>query len=119
MTSYQRPKECEPSRYRHGSDPPKQVQAGSLTDRKNPSSTYSLFNAIPYFVHSLTSKPMELNRERNDVRPRQEEASSMSPSMIAVVVPPVEKESVFLLRTVRAAINAYRRSHPRSPEVSY
>jgi hypothetical protein len=30
MTSCQRPKECEPSRYRHGSDPPKQVDTASL-----------------------------------------------------------------------------------------
>src|SRR5688572_17657856 len=34
MTSCQRPKECEPSRYRHGSDPPKQVETGPFSDRK-------------------------------------------------------------------------------------
>ena len=41
----------------------------------------------------------------------------MSPSTITVVVPRAEEESVFLLHAVQAAIHAYRRSHPRSPEV--
>ena len=111
MTSSQRPKECEPSRYRHGCDPPKRVETGSLTDRKCPSTTYSLFHTIPLIQHIV------LNRDRNDVRPQQEEVSSMSPATITVVVPSAEKESVFILQAVRAAIHAYRRSRPRSPEV--
>ena len=41
----------------------------------------------------------------------------MSPSTITVIVPCAENESVFLLHAVNAAIRAYRRSHPRSPEV--
>ena len=111
MTSCQRPKECEPSRYRHGCDPPKQVETGSLTDRKCPSTTYSLFHTIPFIQHKVVC------RDRNDVRPLQEEVSSMSPATITVVVPSAEKESVFILQAVRAAIHAYRRSRPTSPEV--
>lgn len=111
MTSSQRPKECEPSRYRHGCDPPKQVETGSLTDRKCPSTTYSLFHTIPFIQHKVVC------RDRNDVRPLQEEVSSMSPATITVVVPSAEKESVFILQAVRAAIHAYRRSRPTSPEV--
>jgi hypothetical protein len=58
MTSCQRPKECEPSRYRHGSDPPKQVDTGSLTDRKCPSTTYSLFHTIAFIQHKVVlSRP--------------------------------------------------------------
>jgi hypothetical protein len=41
----------------------------------------------------------------------------MSPCTITVVVPCAENESVFLLHAVNAAIQAYRRSHVRSPEV--
>ena len=41
----------------------------------------------------------------------------MSPSTITVVVPCAENEAVFLLHAVNAAIQAYRRSHVRSPEV--
>ena len=41
----------------------------------------------------------------------------MSPATITVVVPSAEKESVFILQAVRAAIHAYRRSRPTSPEV--
>ena len=40
----------------------------------------------------------------------------MSPT-ITIVVPRAEKESVFLLQAVRAAIHAYRYSHLRGPEV--
>src|SRR5687767_15682804 len=58
MTSCQRPKECEPSRYRHGSDPPKQVETDTLTDRKCPSTTYSLFHTIPFIQHKVVlSRP--------------------------------------------------------------
>ena len=42
----------------------------------------------------------------------------MSPATITVVVPSAEKESVFILQAVRAAIHAYRRSRPRNPEVA-
>ena len=41
----------------------------------------------------------------------------MSSSTITVVVPCAENEAVFLLHAVDAAIQAYRRSHVRSPEV--
>jgi hypothetical protein len=41
----------------------------------------------------------------------------MSPSTITLVVPTAEKESVFLLQAVRAAIHAYRRSHRESFEM--
>lgn len=41
----------------------------------------------------------------------------MSSSTITVVVPCAENEAVFLLHAVKAAIQAYRRSHVRSPEV--
>ena len=41
----------------------------------------------------------------------------MSPSTITVIVPWDENESVFLLHVVNAAIQAYRRSHVRRPEV--
>lgn len=41
----------------------------------------------------------------------------MSPFTITVVVPCAENEAVFLLQVVTAAIQAYRRSHVRSPEV--
>lgn len=41
----------------------------------------------------------------------------MSPATITVVVPSAEKESVFILQAVRAAIHAYRRSRPGSHEV--
>lgn len=41
----------------------------------------------------------------------------MSPATITVVVPSAEKESVFIVQAVRAAIHAYRRSRPTSPEV--
>jgi hypothetical protein len=37
----------------------------------------------------------------------------MSPSTITVVVPSAEKESVFILQAVRAAIHAYRRGRPK------
>ena len=40
----------------------------------------------------------------------------MSPSTITVVVPYAENEAVFLLHAVKAAIQAYRRSHVRSAE---
>jgi hypothetical protein len=41
----------------------------------------------------------------------------MSSSMITVAVPCAENEAVFLLHAVNAAIQAYRRSHVRIPEV--
>ena len=41
----------------------------------------------------------------------------MSPSMITLVVPWAEKESVFLLQAVQSAIRAYRDDRPRCPEV--
>ena len=41
----------------------------------------------------------------------------MSPATITVIVPSAEEESVFILQAVRAAIHAYRRSRPTSPEV--
>jgi len=41
----------------------------------------------------------------------------MSPSTITVVVPCAENEAVFLLHAVKAAIQAYRGSHVRGPEV--
>lgn len=42
----------------------------------------------------------------------------MSPSTITVVVPCAENEAVFLRHAVNAAIQAYRRRHVRSPEMS-
>ena len=42
----------------------------------------------------------------------------MSSLRITVVVPFAENEAVFLLHAVKAAIQAYRRRHVRSPEVS-
>ena len=41
----------------------------------------------------------------------------MSPSTITVIVPCAESEASFLLHAVNAAIQAYRRSHVRSPDV--
>jgi hypothetical protein len=41
----------------------------------------------------------------------------MSSSTITVVVPCAENEAEFLLHAVKAAIQAYRRSHVRSPEI--
>ena len=49
--------------------------------------------------------------------PIKREVSSMSPSTITVIVPWDENESVFLLHAVNAAIQAYRHSYVRSPEV--
>ena len=112
MTSCQRPKECEPSRYRHGSDPPKQVETGSLTDRKCPSTTYSLFHTIPFIRHKVVIETGTMSG------PNKRRSLSMSPATITVIVPSAEEESVFILQAVRAAIHAYRRSRPTSPEVS-
>ena len=42
----------------------------------------------------------------------------MSPSMITLVVPCAENESVFLLQAVQIAIRAYRDDRPRCAEVN-
>ena len=42
----------------------------------------------------------------------------MSPSMITLVVPCAENESVFLLQAVQIAIRAYRDDRPRGPEAN-
>jgi hypothetical protein len=57
MTSCQRPKECEPSRYRHGCDPPKQVESASLSNFRrtlSPSSTPSPFDPFTYIRSKVT-----------------------------------------------------------------
>jgi len=114
MTSCQRPKECEPSRYRHGSDPPKQVPTASPTLVEH----FLRLQRNPHSIHSLTSRAKKLNREPERCPgPIKREVSSMSLSTITVVVPCAENESVFLLHVVNAAIQAYRRSHVRRPEV--
>jgi len=59
MTSCQRPKECEPSRYRHGSDPPKQVPTASPTLVEH----FLRLQRNPHSIHSLTSKAKKLIRE--------------------------------------------------------
>jgi hypothetical protein len=51
MTSCHRPTECEVSRYRHGCDPPKNIDAAPPSDRKNqrassPPSAQSLIRLI-------------------------------------------------------------------------
>jgi hypothetical protein len=59
MTSCQRPKECEPSRYRHGSDPPKQVQTASLANSRRtlfPSSTQSSFGPFTYIRSKIITE---------------------------------------------------------------
>jgi hypothetical protein len=61
MTSCRRPKECETSRYRHGSDPPKTIQAALSSGAKNqrPTSPISkqslirLFELQPSLLDSL------------------------------------------------------------------
>jgi|SRR5687767_9841625 len=66
MTSCQRPKECEPSRYRHGSDPPKQVEIASLTNSRRtlfPSQTQLRFdsfaNSFAYIRSNVTESQIE------------------------------------------------------------
>src|SRR5688572_9806475 len=57
MTSCQRPKECEPSRYRHGSDPPKQVETASLSNFRRTlslSSKQSSFDPFTYIPDKVT-----------------------------------------------------------------
>src|SRR5687767_2078610 len=74
MTSCQRPKGCEPSRYRHGNDPPKQVETASLSNSRRTlslSSTQSSFDPFTYIRSKVTES----------------EASSMSSPTITVVVP--------------------------------
>ena len=58
MTSCQRPKECEPSRYRHGSDPPKQVETASLSNSRRPLSPSSTPSSFDPFT-SIRSKVTE------------------------------------------------------------
>jgi hypothetical protein len=71
MTSCQGPTGCQPYRYRHGSDPPKQVGAGPLSERKLASpSTQSLILLIQLQPSLLSlvfrlhpkSKPRWVNR---------------------------------------------------------
>jgi hypothetical protein len=115
MTSCQRPKECEPSSYRHGSDPPKQVKTASLSNSHQTltlSSTQLSFDPFTYIRSKVTE-----SRSRNGVGAITREVSSMSSSTITVVVPCAENEAVFLLYAVNAAIQAYRRGHVRSPEL--
>ena len=62
MTSCQRPKRCEPSRYRHGSDPPKQVETASLSNSRRklfPSQTQFRFNSFPYLRSNVTESQIE------------------------------------------------------------
>ena len=57
MTLCQRPKECEPSRYRHGSDPPRQVETAFPTHSRrapSPSSTPSSFDPFTYIQSNVT-----------------------------------------------------------------
>src|SRR5688572_4185614 len=56
MTSCQRAKECEPSRYRHGSDPPKQVETASLSNfcRTLSPSTPSPFDSFTHIRSKVT-----------------------------------------------------------------
>src|SRR5687768_9696867 len=59
MTSSQLPKECEPSRYRHASDPPKQVEIASLTNSRRtlfPSPTQFSF---AYIRSNVTESQIE------------------------------------------------------------
>jgi hypothetical protein len=42
MLSFRRPKECEASRYRHGCDPPKTIQAAPSSEFNDQSPTSSL-----------------------------------------------------------------------------
>jgi hypothetical protein len=91
MTSCQRQKEYEPSSYRHGSDPPKQVETASLKNSRralSPSSTQSSFDPFTYIPGKVTESQVgtmsgPLNRE----------GSSMSSSTITVVVPCAENEA--------------------------
>jgi hypothetical protein len=70
MTSCQRPKGCEPSRYRHGNDPPKQIQTASRT---NSCRAFFPTSTNPHSIRSGTSKAKELNRaSRNYGWPHQE-----------------------------------------------
>jgi len=108
MTSCQRPKECEPSRYRHGSDPPKQVETAFPSNSRR---THSSFDPFTYIQSTATE-----SQAGTMSGPIKREVSSMSRSTITVVVPCAENEAVFLLHAVNAAIQAYRRSHVRSPE---
>jgi hypothetical protein len=104
MTSCQRPKECEASGYRHGSDPPKQVEITSPTNSRRAlslSSTQFSFRS----THLLSKQSIRI-AIRNDVGPHQDGGLSMSPSTITVVVPCVEHEGSFLLHAVNAAIQA-------------
>src|SRR5687767_15404101 len=56
MTSCQGPIECGPSRYRHGNDPPKHVEADPFSERKLASpSTQSLILLIQLHPSFLTS----------------------------------------------------------------
>jgi hypothetical protein len=67
MISSQRPKECEVSCFRHGNDPPKQIYADSLSERKQPASPSTqfmirLFQVQPSLFVLDTSKSKEGNR---------------------------------------------------------
>ena len=116
MTSCQRPKECEPSRYRHGSDPPKQVETAAPTNSRRALSLSSTQSSVDLFTYIQSKVTEPQAGTMSD--PIKREVSSMSPSTITVVVPCAENEAVFLRHAVNAAIQAYRRRHVRSPEMS-
>jgi hypothetical protein len=99
-------KECEPSSYRHGNDPPKQVETASLKNFRralSPSATQSSFDPFTYIPSKVTeSQAGKMSGPIN--------GASMSSSTIPVVVP-------CLLHAVNSAIQAYRRSYVRIPQV--
>ena len=80
MTLCQRPKECEPSRYRHGSDPPKQIDTASLTDSRRPLSPSSTPSSLDPFIY-IQSQVTE----------------SQAETMSAPIKREVSKESILLL----------------------
>jgi hypothetical protein len=114
MTSCQRPKECKPSRYRHGSDPPKQLEAASLSNfcrPLSPSSTPSSFDPFTYIRSKVTDSQVGTMSAPSRGR------SLPCHRLRSLWLFHVPRTRLFLLHAVKAAIQAYRRSHVRSPEV--
>jgi hypothetical protein len=94
MTSGQRPKECSSSRYRHGSEPPKQVET-------SPNSSSLFSDSFDPFTF-IQCKELNFELERCQAPPHQEGGLfDVYPSTITVVVPCAENESVFLLHAVK------------------
>src|SRR6476619_1818988 len=110
-----RPRECEPSRYRHGCDPPRKTKDVSPSDctslnvvtpprvATSPASTRSLIRLIELQPSLLASVFQFIQREGSKKGRR-----FFMPSTITLVVPRAENESIFLQLVIQAAIRAHR-----------